>query len=316
MLENSLKIREKYVNKIKAKVDSLTESMHLLEKVDRQLMREQIQMGGARLEKMMKSYDNIQAGGAAPGGTSTSAIDFKAVQESALRKKAEILLQRKSIDELNANIAKLSAGFQPINDVLGNVKRLIDSISIDIPTLGKAKPPSIGDWSPLAQYNLYHNKAWAEIVNVTGLTAPNGEINFTVFNKTPDENKAVKGSQADRDAIKAHLVVQLGEENVTDIASMYSDSLVVVHGTNASKGSSSSGTGSSGTGSSGTGSSGAAGATDATAAAATAADAATAAAASSAAAGELPGQLTETPTNTAAAAAAAAEAGRSKYRFF
>jgi hypothetical protein len=236
MLENSLKIREKYVNKIKAKVDSLNESISLLEKVDKQLMREQVQMGGAKLEKMMKAYNNIQAGGAAP---STSAIDFKAVQESALRKKAEILLQRKSIDELNKNIAKLSEGFKPINDVLGNVKRLIDSISIDIPTLAEAKPPSIGDWSPLAQYNLYHNKSWAEIVNVANLTAANGEIDFTVFNKVPADNGATPGGDAERESIKAHLVAQLGAENVSNIENMYNDALVVVHGVNAAKGSSS-----------------------------------------------------------------------------
>jgi hypothetical protein len=239
MLENSLKIREKYVNKIKAKVDSLNESISLLEKVDKQLMREQVQMGGAKLEKMIKAYNNIQAGGAAASGPSTSAIDFKAVQESALRKKAEILLQRKSIDELNKNIAKLSEGFKPINDVLGNVKRLIDSISIDIPTLAEAKPPSIGDWSPLAQYNLYHNKSWAEIVNVANLTAANGEIDFTVFNKVPAENGATPGTDADRESIKGHLVAQLGAENVTNIENMYSDALVVVHGVNAAKGSSS-----------------------------------------------------------------------------
>lgn len=233
MLENSLKIREKYVNKIKAKVDSLTESIYLLEKVDKQLMRDQVQMGGAKLKKMINSY-NIQAGGAAPGGPSTSGIDFKAVQESALRKKAEILLQRKSIDELNKNISKLSEGFKPINDVLGNVKRLIDSISIDIPTLGDAKPPSIGDWSPLAQYNLYHNKKWAEIVNVANLTA-NGEIDFNVFNKTPADNNATAGGDAERESIKAHLVAQLGSENVTNIESMYSDALVVVHGSNVAK---------------------------------------------------------------------------------
>ena len=235
MLENSLKIREKYVNKIKAKVDSLTESISLLEKVDKQLMRDQVQMGGAKLEKMINSY-NIQAGGAAPGGASTSGIDFKAVQESALRKKAEILLQRKSIDELNKNISKLSEGFKPINDVLGNVKRLIDSISIDIPTLGDAKPPSIGDWSPLAQYNLYHNKKWAEIVNVNNLIdSTNGNIIFDVFNKTPTENGATAGGDAERESIKAHLVAQLGAENVTNIESMYSDALVVVHGSNVAK---------------------------------------------------------------------------------
>jgi len=276
MLENSLKIREKYVNKIKAKVDSLNESISLLEKVDKQLMREQVQMGGARLEQMINSYNNIQAGGAAPGGPSTSAIDFKAVQESALRKKAEILLQRKSIDELNKNIAKLSEGFKPINDVLGNVKRLIDSISIDIPTLAEAKPPSIGDWSPLAQYNLYHNKAWAEIVNVANLTAANGEIDFNVFNKIPADNGATPGTDADRESIKSHLVSQLGAENVSNIENMYNDALTVVHG---AKGSSSPG-------------------------------------APPAVAPPLPSALTDTPGASDTKLPEAPAAGKSKYRFF
>jgi hypothetical protein len=241
MLENSLKIREKYVNKIKAKVDSLNESISLLEKVDKQLMRDQVQMGGARLEQMIKSYNNIQAGGAASSGPSTSAIDFKAVQESALRKKAEILLQRKSIEELNKNIAKLSEGFKPINDVLGNVKRLIDSIQIELPTLAEAKPPSIGDWSPLAQYNLYHNKSWAEIVAVANLTAANGEIDFNVFNKVPADNGATPGTDADRESIKGHLVAQLGAENVSNIEEMYNAALLIVHPINAAKGGPSSG---------------------------------------------------------------------------
>ena len=43
MLENSLKIREKYINKLKAKVDSLSESVNLLNKVDRKLLVEQQQ---------------------------------------------------------------------------------------------------------------------------------------------------------------------------------------------------------------------------------------------------------------------------------
>jgi hypothetical protein len=46
MLENSLKIREKYVNKLKAKIDSITESLDLLHKVDMKLVGGGLQRGG------------------------------------------------------------------------------------------------------------------------------------------------------------------------------------------------------------------------------------------------------------------------------
>jgi hypothetical protein len=222
MFENSLRIREKYVNKIKSKVDSLMESVSLLEKVDRQLMNDQVQMGGARLNKLMKSYNNLQTGGA-------SNIDFKAIQEAALKKKAEINAQTESIKQLNANIEKLSVAFEPINKVLGNVKQLIESISVDIPELKEGAVPSIADWNPLAQYNLYHNMKWNEIVKVNDLTDSNGEIDFNVFNKKPSENGATKGGDADRNQIKDHLVKQLGPENVTNIEKMYNDALKEIH---------------------------------------------------------------------------------------
>jgi len=167
----------------------------------------------------MKSYNNLQSGGAAPAAAIPAAlnnINFRAVQESALKKKAEILLQRNSINELNDNIAKLSQGFKPINDVLGNVKLLIDSIKINLPDLNKANPPSVDSWSALAQYNLYHNHAWDSIVKVgptVQLLDVNGNINYLgVFDNKPDENGETPGDDTDRKDIVDYLEHSLGRD--------------------------------------------------------------------------------------------------------
>jgi len=238
MLENSLKIREKYINKIKTKVNSLSDSIHLLEKVDRQLIKTQLQIGGAKLNSLMKSYNDLQSGGAnvtPSANKSVSPIDFKAIQESALQKKTEILLKTKDIQQLNDNIKKLSEGFRPINEVLQNVKALIDSIKIDLPELKQGTAPSIGDWHPLAQYNLFHNKTWKDIVFVNNLADAANKIDFNVFDKTPDENKARLATVDERKIIEDYLKAKIGAENVTNIASMYCAALDIVQVNNTNK---------------------------------------------------------------------------------
>ena len=171
MLENSLKIREKYINKLKAKVDSLSESINLLNKVDRKLLIEQQQMGGAKLNKLMRSYSNIQNGGTlGPDGKHIEGsptddevpaaikdnLRFSDVEKAALRKKAEILLQRKKLDEINKNIDALSKNFAPINAALLNVRDLINSIHIRLPKMSQASAPDISHLPFVYQYNIYH----------------------------------------------------------------------------------------------------------------------------------------------------------------
>ena len=167
MLENSLKIREKYINKLKAKVDSLSESVNLLNKVDRKLLFEQQQMGGAKLNKLMRSYANIQNGGADEEASASSSapavvaavkdnLKFSDVEKAALRKKAEILLQRKKLDEINKNIDALSKNFAPINAALLNVRDLINSIHIRLPKMSEASAPDISHLPFVYQYNIYH----------------------------------------------------------------------------------------------------------------------------------------------------------------
>ena len=174
MLENSLKIREKYINKLKAKVDSLSESINLLNKVDRKLLIEQQQIGGAKLNKLMSSYSNIQNGGTlgpdgkhiegTPTDDETSAVPaaikdslkISDIEKAALRKKAEILLQRKKLDEINKNIDALSKNFAPINAALLNVRDLINSIHIRIPKMNQASAPDISHLPFVYQYNIYH----------------------------------------------------------------------------------------------------------------------------------------------------------------
>jgi len=252
MLENSLKIREKYVNKIKAKVDSLSESIHLLEKVDKQLMKNQLQMGGARLNSLMKSYNSLQSGGALPAaavapapvvapGTAavSSSVDFRQVQEAALAKKAEILLQKDNIKKLQDNIDALKDGFAPINEILGNVKRLIDSINVEFdPTkLNVGGPPKLSDWSPIAQYNLLHNKGWAKIVvPTTSILVPGtttDEIDWSIGDVEPTAANSNPATDAEKEAIKAYLEKKLKTTlTLQEVSAYYCDALKHVQNKN------------------------------------------------------------------------------------
>lgn len=54
MSENSLEIRQKFISKILRKVDSLEESLTLLGKVDKKMLRRDIQIGGARLQNLQQ----------------------------------------------------------------------------------------------------------------------------------------------------------------------------------------------------------------------------------------------------------------------
>lgn len=218
MLENSLKIREKYINKLKAKVDSLSESINLLNKVDRKLLIEQQQIGGAKLNKLMRSYSNIQNGGTlgpdgkhidgtptddepAPAvpvvpdapvvpGAIKDILKISEIEKATLRKKAEILLQRKKLDEINKNIDALSKNFAPINAALLNVRDLINSIHIRIPKMNQASPPDISHLPFVYQYNIYHKVPYNQLHSVAAFAnEADPRVKMNQFDKEPKENE-------------------------------------------------------------------------------------------------------------------------------
>jgi hypothetical protein len=232
MFENSLRIREKYVNKIKSKVDSLMESVSLLEKVDRQLMNDQVQMGGARLNKLIKSYNKLQSGGALPqvnsNETNQKNISMTELQETVLGKKVDIHNKQTQLDELRNKIDNLSQSFEPINKTLLNVKQLIESISIVLPDLEKAEIPSFVDWSVYAEYNLYHNIQWNKMVMKKDLIK-DGNKNFTVFNVPPSDGDVILDDKQKEDYIIKYIRGQYGNVTTQQVIDMYNNALRKIH---------------------------------------------------------------------------------------
>jgi len=162
MLENSLKIREKYINKLKAKIDSIAESLDLLHKVDTKLV----------------------GGGLQRGGLGEDGLKFSDLEQSALKKKREILLQANKLDALNANISKLSEKIKPIKDSLNNVRDLIDSIHIKLPKLNEANVDF--ESLPLVyQYNIYHNVKANQLASVNDFKDKVGADKMVAFDLSP-----------------------------------------------------------------------------------------------------------------------------------
>jgi len=156
MLENSLKTREKFINKLKSKLDSMIESVSLLQKVDKKLLKVGVQNGGARLENLKM----LQMRGGAPGTN----YDFADVEKAALRKKAQILMQQKNIAELDKKLKALTADFEPVQIALENVKELINSIKVSFPeNMLDGVVPNFSELPIVWQYNALHDVKFAEL---------------------------------------------------------------------------------------------------------------------------------------------------------
>ena len=155
MLENSLKTREKYINKLKGKLDSMIESVSLLQKVDKKLLKVGVQNGGARLNNLKMS--NMR------GGAGTN-YDFADVEKAALRKKAQILMQQRNIAELDKKLKSLTADFEPVQIALENVKELINSIKVSFPeNMLDGVVPNFSELPIVWQYNALHDVKFAEL---------------------------------------------------------------------------------------------------------------------------------------------------------
>jgi hypothetical protein len=156
MLENSLKTREKFINKLKGKIDSMIESVSLLQKVDKKLLKVGVQNGGARLN----NFRMTPMRGGAPGAN----YDFADVEKAALRKKAQILMQQKNIAELDKKLKSLTADFEPVQIALENVKELINSIKVSFPeNILDGVVPNFSELPIVWQYNALHDVKFAEL---------------------------------------------------------------------------------------------------------------------------------------------------------
>jgi hypothetical protein len=181
MLENSLKTREKYINKLKGKLDSMIESVSLLQKVDKKLLKVGVQNGGARLNNLRIAPMR--------GGADPKNYNFADVETAALRKKAQILLQQKNISDLKDKLQALTNDFKPVQIALENVKQLIDSIKVDFPKdILDNVVPNFSELPLVWQYNALHNIKFDNLYSFkVGAKDLSVDGNMSAFDIAPTE---------------------------------------------------------------------------------------------------------------------------------
>jgi len=152
MDENDLQIRARYAAKLLNKVNTLSESINLLTRVDKQLLKQNIQSGGARLQNLSR----YQRGGA---GT----IDLKEIQKQALisrlrlqQQKEALGVARKTINELNTNLAG-------VREAISGLTELMEGLNFDIEPLAKADIPDLSHFQKTLLYNAFYNIPWNEL---------------------------------------------------------------------------------------------------------------------------------------------------------
>lgn len=116
MSENSLEIRNKFINKINNKIKDLNDNITLLSKVDNKIFKNtNSQYGGNNQFQMIKNI-NRQSGGATPEEVNKSLIELytKATQKVNLGDVADQLTKiKKDVEKLHTTIGFLNASFKP-----------------------------------------------------------------------------------------------------------------------------------------------------------------------------------------------------------
>lgn len=121
MLENSLKIRQRFINKLTSKINELNADFALLNKVDRKISRSnRLQRGGA---------DEI--------------VELKELQETALIKRLQIEEQNAALKNAITQATELTGKISEINAAVRQIEADIKGISIDAVDLTGIKVPNL-----------------------------------------------------------------------------------------------------------------------------------------------------------------------------
>jgi len=190
MSENSLIIREKYISKLFKKIQELEEGIDLLGKVDRRILKKNIQAGGAYLDNLESRYQYLQRGGAdasaGPGaGVNPENISLKGIQEAALIAKAKIRKQSEALKQASEDIKRLTENTAGLKNDLANLTGLVKSIKIgEIPDL-KSSPIDVSSFPNTIVYNSFWCVPWDDLrlVNPT-LSEEQMDV---LLNKKPEE---------------------------------------------------------------------------------------------------------------------------------
>lgn len=134
MLENSLRIRQRFISKLADKINELNSDIVLLNKVDRKISRS----------------SRIQRGGA-------GSVDLKELQKDALIKRLQIEKQNEDLAAAISKAKDLTSKVDEINGALTQIKNDISKINVATATLTGIDVPDINayDAKVLEQIGLY-----------------------------------------------------------------------------------------------------------------------------------------------------------------
>lgn len=140
MSENSLRIRQKFINKFNSKLEDLTDDLDLLLNVDRKIFKKITQRGGADGD-----------------------IALKDIQVSALTKKLQLAKQNKDLEEAITKAKDLETKLSGINSALQGIKKDIESMEIvskskEIAALQKV--PDVESYHPVVMASLENLLLW------------------------------------------------------------------------------------------------------------------------------------------------------------
>lgn len=193
MSENSLIVRQKYISKLFDKVESLQESIQLLEKVDSKIFKKSM----AR---------TIQAGGAA---VTDNGISIKGLESEALVTRLKLEQQKGVIEKARTTIDTLNQGLAGVRSSLEQLHKLMQDVNdnIKIDPLGDAKLPDLSSYGKQTLYNAFKNIPYADMVKVA---SDNTETLYALLEKAPsvftEKLTGDKGiSSADYSALLARL---------------------------------------------------------------------------------------------------------------
>lgn len=168
MSENSLIIRQKYISKLFDKVESLQDSILLLEKVDSKIFKKNL----AR---------TIQAGGAS---VTNNGISIKGLESEALVTRLKLDQQKGVIEKARTTIDTLNQGLAGVRSSLEQLHKLMQDVNdnIKIDPLGDAQLPDLSSYGKQTLYNAFKNIPYANMVKIA---SDNTDTLYALLEKAP-----------------------------------------------------------------------------------------------------------------------------------
>jgi hypothetical protein len=185
MSEKSLEIRQKFINKILKKVDSLEESLTLLSNVDKRMLKKDIQLGGARLRNLHQMGGFLYGGdgeeAAAPDaglkptesnsapaalGGKKDLLELKGIQKQALISRVRLAKQREALEKAQKTIWELNNNLSGIRASILSISKLMEGLNEDMPKLDEANIPNLSSYMDVYLWNAFHGIHWENLQNL------------------------------------------------------------------------------------------------------------------------------------------------------